>query len=143
MAVELAVLVPVILVAALSAFNLLRYVELCARFDRVALDAVVMQGVSPAGGQDAYALSSAVSQALRDAMGEADCEVTVAVEELSTESGSATLLLAAGTVRYTCTLGVRPWPSSVEVAGVGYRAPALLRHERSLVVDRYRAGVVR
>lgn len=36
----------------------------------------------------------------------------------------------------------RPWPATVSIAGVGYQAPALLSHERPVVVDRYRAGVV-
>ncbi|MCH3942361.1 MAG: pilus assembly protein [Atopobiaceae bacterium] len=47
MTVELAVVVPVVVVMALVVFDLMRFVALCARFDRVSLDAVVSQGISP------------------------------------------------------------------------------------------------
>ena len=53
MCVEMAVLLPVTLVIALAVLNLARYAELCARFDRVALDAVVACGASPSGAGDA------------------------------------------------------------------------------------------
>ena len=51
MVVELAVLVPVVLVVALVGVNLMEFMALCARFDRACLDAVVSHGVSPAGEQ--------------------------------------------------------------------------------------------
>ena len=49
LAVELAVMVPVCIVVALIVFNLCRFIEACATFDRVAMDAVISQGVSPPG----------------------------------------------------------------------------------------------
>lgn len=142
MAVELAVLLPVLLAVALLGANLMRFAELCARFDRVSLDAVLAHGVSPTGPGQGLQGVEEVRSAIEDAMGEGTCEVSVRVDDRSGEGGSAVLDLAAGTVRYVCELGYRPWPASVAIAGVGYRAPALLRHERSIVVDRYRAAVV-
>lgn len=142
MAVEIAVLVPVIVVVSLIALNIAKFVELCARFDRVSVDAVLVQGVSPAGKPGGLGGVETVRDALEDSMGGAQCEVEVRVELVSGEGGGLTFDLSAGTVRYVCGLSYRPWPASVEVAGVGYRLPALLRHERAFVVDRYRAGVV-
>ena len=43
---------------------------------------------------------------------------------------------------YTCTLRYRPWPGSFVIAGVAFRPPVALRHTKTLVVDRFRPGVV-
>lgn len=142
MAVELAVLVPVIVVVALVIWNVMRFSELCARFDRVAADAVVMHGVSPSGASGELLGVAEVRAAIEQAMGEASCEVTVSVEDVSGGEGRALIDLAAGTTRYVCKLGYRPWPGSFSIAGVGATLPELAHHERSVVVDRYRAGVV-
>lgn len=149
MAVEMAVLMPVVLAVALVCVNLLHFAELCARFDRVTLDSVVVQGVSPSGATGDLGRVEAVRSALADAMGDAACEVSVREEPVGVGTGQSgagqsgvALSLAAGSVRYVCELAYHPWPSSFGMAGVGFELPALLRHERSLVVDPYRAGVV-
>lgn len=142
MAVEVAVLLPVLVVVALLAFNVLQFAELCARFDRISLDSVLVGGVSPSGNPGGLAGVDAVEAALREAMGTGPFEVTVRVEDRSGPGGGAVFDLAAGTTRFVCELGYRPWPTTVEVAGARYSLPAVVRHERSIVVDRYRAGVV-
>ena len=142
MAVELAVLVPVIVAVALVVVNVLRFSELCARFDRVASDAVVMHGVSPAGTSGDLSGAEEVRAAIEAAMGDAACEVSVSVEAVSSGEGRALIDVAAGTSRYVCRLGYRPWPSSMSIAGVSASLPALAQHEKSVVVDRYRAAVV-
>ena len=142
-AVEMAVLIPAIVVVALLAFNVMRYAELCARFDRVAPDAVLAHGVSPAGSSGELAGVDAVTEAIREGMGGASCEVEVAVEDLGLSgSGKALLTLAAGTTRFTCTLSYTPWPSSVSIAGAGFQLPELAKHERTIVVDRWKAAIV-
>lgn len=149
MAVELAVLMPVVLATALVCVNLLHFAELCARFDRVSLDDVLTQGVSPPGEAGDLGRVEAVRSALADAMGDAACEVSVREEPAGAGEGSSgggpsgiALSLAAGSVRYVCELAYRPWPTSFGMAGAGFELPVLLRHERCLVVDPYRAGVV-
>lgn len=143
MAVELAVLIPVIVVVALIGVNVSLYAELVARFDRVSPDAVIAHGVSPAGVSSELAGVSEVREAIELAMGDMPCEVSVRAEPLSAAGdGTASFDLAAGTTRYVCELAYRPWPSSVQIAGVGFELPAMARHERSVVVDRYRAAVV-
>ena len=77
MAVEMAVLVPVAIVVALVIYNLCLYVEACATFDRVALDAVVSQGVSPPGEQSTISAASAVESCIRAALSMRTCEVSV------------------------------------------------------------------
>lgn len=142
MAVEIAVLLPVIIVVALVVVNVLHYAELCARFDRLANDAVLIQGVSPAGTSTAARNSAAVQQQLEEAMDAPSCEVEVTAEDLSLSEGGALVNLAAGTTRYTCALVFHPWPTRVSIAGASFSAGASLRHERSLVVDCYRNAII-
>lgn len=143
MAVELAVLMPVIVVVALMVYNLSRFVCLCAVFDRVALDSVVFHGVSPSGTQTEVVAVDAVEREIVRALDASDvCSVEVSAERVGVGGGATTFSLAPGLTRFRCVLSFRPWPSSFVMAGVPYEAPLALRHERSLVVDRYRPGVV-
>ena len=57
-------------------------------------------------------------------------------------SPEATFAISPLLTRYTCTLVYHPWPRLLRMPGVTLEAPLALRHERELVVDRYRPGVV-
>lgn len=143
MTVELAVLVPVVIVVALVVVNLMEFVDACAAFDRLSLDEVIAEGVSPAGEQSMPASVAAVEDALRAALGrETHCDVEVRAERVSAGEGESLLSVAPLLTRYTCTLVFRPWPRELRLPGISYSAPLELRHERTLVIDRYRPGVV-
>lgn len=142
MAVELAVVLPVAIAVGLIVFNLMRFVSVCARFDRVSLDAVVSQGVSPSGEQTELVSIQSVQDCIESALDEEDVTVNVRAEPSGETGSGQTFVIAPNLTRFVCTLEVRPWPSSFSMAGVSWTAPVVLRHERSLVVDRYRPGVV-
>ena len=143
MTVELAVLVPVVIVVALIVANLMEFVDACAAFDRLSLDEVIAEGVSPTGEQGVAASVAAVEEALRVALGrEGSCDVEVRAERVSAGEGESLLSVASLLTRYTCTLVFRPWPRELRLPGITYSAPLELRHERTLVIDRYRPGVV-
>ena len=140
---ELAALMPAVLVVALVSFNLARFVALCATFDRVSLDAVVSQGVAPAGTQTRLVAASEVRDCIEEALDAADvCSVEVSAESVRDSGGRQRLSVSPLLTRFRCSLVFRPWPSSFSIAGFSCQAPFALRHERSLVVDRYRPGVV-
>lgn len=144
MAVEMAVIVPVVIVVALIVYNLCRFVEACATFDRVSMDAVISQGVSPPGEQSVASSTAAVKSCIEEALAMSGCEVSVAVssaEPVSLGTG-LTFPVSPLLATYTCTLRYRPWPGSFVIAGVRFGPPVALTHERKLVVDRYRPGVV-
>lgn len=147
MAVELAVLMPVIIVVAIAVYNLGRFVALCATFDRVAYDAVLSQGIAPAGAQTELTAVGEVQAAIEEALA-ADrlCTVTVRLEGIGPrsgqESGNRGVVLSPFLTKFTCTLRYQPVPSSLAIAGVELGAPPSLVHEREIVVDRYRPGVV-
>lgn len=144
MTVELAVLVPVTIVVALTVYNLARFVEACAAFDRIAADAVISQGVSPAGDAGAPAVGE-VEDAIEDALAMRACTVEVRAQKVGSSAPRGKGLefpVSPLLTRFTCILRYRPWPSSFVIAGSVYRAPVALTHERTIVVDRYRGGVV-
>lgn len=144
MAVELAVVLPVCIVVALVAFNLCRFVEACATFDRVAPDAVIALGVSPAGEQSALSAAGQVRSAIQSALDMSSCEVSVQVFGAPQEVAGSGLGFSVSPLltTFTCTLRYRPWPGSFVMAGVVFSPPVALTHTRTLVVDRFRPGVV-
>lgn len=143
MTVELAVVTPVVIVVALIVFNLMRYVVACAAFDQAALDCVVAHGVAPSGELSERGAVEQVRRALSDALeGYGSCEVDVRAESASSSSQGEIFAISPLLTRYVCTLTYHPWPLSVRMPGITYGAPFALTHERSLIVDRYRPGVV-
>lgn len=143
MTVELAVLTPVVIVIALVALNLMGYVEACAAFDQAAQDAVLAHGVAPSGEQSPERAVEEVADALAEALGrEGRCEVGVRAEGVSEGGRQTSFAVSPLLTRYVCTLTYRPWPRLVRLPGVTFEAPLALRHEREIVVDHYRSGVV-
>lgn len=138
--VEMAVVAPVLIVLALIVYNLMQFACAVARFDRVAPDVVIAQAVSPAG-VSGLETTSQVQETLQQAMG--SYEVLVTVENEADEAAGAELLtFAVAPQTYRCIMTYTPWPTGFSIAGVELGAPALLRHERTVVIDPWRPGVV-
>lgn len=143
MTVELAVLIPPAIVLAIVLYNLMGFIDSCAAFDRLSLDAVVAHGVAPGGTQTSELATGEVEQAIRSALGrEGACEIQVEATLLSDAGQTGEMLISPLLTRYTCTLLYKPWPRSVRMPGITVEIPLALKHERTLVVDRFRSGVV-
>lgn len=145
MTVELAVMLPAMVAIGLIVFNIVKYAEVCAAFDRVALDAAVTHGVSPAGEQSGSNAVKEVEGTIRSAIGSSQCEVEVSASGASAPRGRKEGLafpMSPLLTTYTCRLRFHPWPRRVSIAGVGFSVPLSLTHERSITVDRFRPGVV-
>ena len=145
--VEMAIVVPVLLVLALITYNLMQFLAATARFDRIAPDIVLAHGVSPASedGQAGMAASACeeIDRQLTLAMEGYDGEVDVSYEQGANGRGEDSMLSLVGALRtYRCAFTYEPWPRSFSIAGVSLGAPALLRHERAVIVDPWRPGVV-
>lgn len=140
MTVELAVVLPVAIVVAIAAVNLMLFVESCAVFDRVARDAVLTEGVSPAGEQTDAAAVAGVAANIESALGrERTCRVRVTCARLGGAGPAGTSPLLT---RFRCVLEYRPWPGGLSVSGVSLGAPVVLTHELEVTVDRYRSAIV-
>ena len=148
MAVEMAVVAPVVIAVVVIVFNLGIYLDAVARFDRLAPDVVMALAASP-GSATTQAASQAheVQVALEEALsGCPRVSVRVGVRnawESAAQTGEGVLGMAFAPhlVEYVCTLAYEPWPAVVSVAGLAVGTPAQITHQRSFVVDVYRTGV--
>lgn len=142
--VEMAVVIPVLLVLALIVYNIMLFVAATARFDRIAPDIVAAHAVSPSGESDGSTDDSvgAIESQIEGAMAGYDVEIEVTCTEGGASSGDDLLTLIGGLRTYRCSLHMRPWPSSLSIAGVDLGAPVALAHHRDVTVDPWRPGVV-
>lgn len=142
--VEMAVVVPVLIVLALISYNLMLFMAATARFDRVAPDVVAAHAVAPAGGEGASSAGTVetIAAELERAMDGYEVEVEVErVVEDGTPAGEL-LSLVGGLQTYRCTVRMKPWPSALSIAGVSLGAPFELSHARKVTIDPWRPGVV-
>lgn len=143
MCIELVVLMPIILVVILISYNVGMYCNLCSRFDRCAQEAILVQGVAPAGEQSAQHASEEIQNQLRAAMDTELCDIEVQNDALHADpSRPLSYAISPLLTRYTCTMKYKPWPSSFVCAGVAFSPQAYVEHKKSLVVDRFRAGAL-
>lgn len=127
MAVELAIVAPVILVVLVIVIDMLVFAGECARFDHIAPQRVLAQAASAS--MDEYAGDARVT-AIQAALEEDFAKNGSSVEVSCADAGMALASMAT----YRCTFRFAPWPLSI--AG----APALLEHECSIAVDPYTPG---
>lgn len=129
--VGLVAVLPVAIIVAAIAVNSLLFFSECAKFDRVARNAVRVCAASPAYGQGLDQSIAAIDAMIEEAMGDGvDCQVGA--------SGSG-----AGFTSFTATMSYEPSLFGLglkdEVLGVALPA---LRHEVSLSVDSYKPGML-
>lgn len=144
--VEMAAVVPVLLVLALIVFNLMKFAAATARFDRVAPDIVIAHGISTLGSGDG-GLDDGGTEIIRSelelAMEGHDVEIDVSyADDSDGVDGDAVLSLAGALRTYNCAMRYKPWPSGLSVAGISVGAPAVLEHVRDVTVDPWRPGVL-
>ena len=132
MTIGLAAALPVLLAVALIAANALTFFGQCAVFDRAAHQAVRIHAAAPAYGQGTATTCALVEADIRQALGDANVDVSVACA-------------AAGrdVERYTATLSFSP-----TLFGYGLRSQVFgvqmphLTHTTDYVVDSYKPGVI-
>lgn len=131
MTVELMAVLPVAIVIAAIAVNVLLFFGDCAAFDRCARNAIRTYATSPSYGVQAGQSQASIQEAISSQMS-ADY---LSVEVVREGAGW-------GLVRYTATLDMAP-----NLFGMGLRDSVLgvsmphIRHSTSLVVDTYKPGV--
>ncbi len=127
MVVELAVILPVLLIALVIAIDSLVFASECARFDQLAPQHVIALATSPS--KDGYASdarTAAVQTALETDFSRKGSSVIVTCEDARVPLSSMSV--------YQCVFRFSPWPLSV--AG----APASLEHVCAIAVDPYTPG---
>ncbi len=106
MAVELAVITPVILIVLVIAIDMLVFAGECARFDHIAPQRVLAQAVSaPVDGYAGDARVAAIQSALEGDFTKNGSSVEVGCEDAGVALSSM--------VVYRCTFRFAPWPLSI------------------------------
>lgn len=127
MAVELAVVIPIIMIVMVIVIDMMVFASECARFDQLAPQKVIALASSPGrDGYDASSRASAVQNALAADFGKRGSSVSVSTEDASMPLASMTI--------YHCTFKFAPWPLSVA------DAPATIEHTCSFAIDPYTPG---
>ncbi|NTU89250.1 MAG: hypothetical protein HGA54_04990 [Actinobacteria bacterium] len=147
MAVELAVVMPVLIALVIISVDSMVYLGDCARFDRISGEIVRIHAASPAvSGEGASSCAEAIQADIEDAMNPSmhlSFSVTC-VEKSESNNGSATGpadIVGSFSPRlqeYRCTLNYIPWPFTMGVFGFDL---APLSHNRTYIIDPYRPGV--
>lgn len=129
MAVEIAVIMPVILLVLVIVIDMLVFTGECARFDHIAsqhiLATTTVAGESESSADDQ---ASVIQSALEDEFAHNGSSVLVSCEDAGQ--------LLSSMVVYTCEFRFAPWPLSLS------KAPAFLTHSCSLAVDPYTPGAL-
>ena len=145
MVVELAALIPVMLIAAAISMNLLSYMGDCARFDKVSSQAVRVYGISPSyGDYGKSACTSNIKRAIEtEFAGSENVKVDVSSTDIGSISGSdiadnAGILfsLIPSFRKYTCVMEYKvPF---FEGGAFGIEFPSQM-HTREYVVDVFKS----
>ena len=132
MTVEFVIVFPVLIIVGVIAVNALLFLSDCAAFDRVARDAIRINGTSPAYGQSLEQSIAKIDQTI---------QANLDKEYLSsTVSASGDVL---GHVTYTAELVFSP-----TLFGMGLRSSVFgislpqFHHTASMTVDAYKPGVL-
>ena len=132
MSVEMAVSLPVLFVCLVMAVDVLVYMGECARFDHLAPQEILACATSPARGVSSQADEEGVRAVLAQEFSRYGEQVQVVAEEAG---------LLDGSVTYTCTLSLAPWPLGAAGGEVfGVKVPGALQHSCSFAVDPYVPG---
>ena len=144
MVVEMAVMIPVVIVCIFILVNLGIFINLVARFDRVVPDVVCAKGCVYLSGKSQSQLSEDVKDEIVSAMGELDCIDVEVVATKDTKSDIAPLgfSIAPTLTRYKATLKYYPQPSAFSIGNSHYKPPVYLSHSCEIVVDVFRNGSV-
>jgi Flp pilus assembly protein TadG len=149
MTVELAVFMPVLLAMVAILVNAMSYLEVCARFDRVAAEAVRIQATSPAYGEyDLQLRAGKVKDTISAAFSEySHTAITVtgtagsgsaAPGNTSQKSGGLFAMLTR-TETFRCTLKYQPLGFAGTFFGVRFFE---LEHSNFYTIDPFRPGAV-
>lgn len=129
--VGFAVALPVALAVALVSFNALVFLSECAKFDRLARNAVRICAASPSYGQNAAGCAASIKAMVEDSMGSEGLSCSVSVEE------------ASGLERYEVVLAYEPTLFGMPLNGSVFDLDLLsLKHATSLSIDSYDSGVL-
>lgn len=154
MTVELAVCIPVLLAVMGVAVNLMVFLGDCARFDRLAAEAVRVEAASPGYGRYSTAARVDAVESLLSSCFAQQEHLSIRVQASAGTTGESTRddqgeqqnneLGAAFSLEphhetYACTLSYLPWGFGDSFFGIRFSG---ITHTRSYTIDPFRPGVL-
>lgn len=144
MTVELAIAIPVALAVMGIVVNLMVFLGDCARFDRLAAEAVRINAASPSySSYGTQARAQAVKSLLETSLGDRSyLSVAVSVESILSDDAppaeGVSLPMLPHQERYICVLNYTPWGLGDSFFGISFSG---IEHTRSYVIDPFKPGV--
>ena len=145
MAVEMAVVMPVLLAVVGIAVNLMVYLGDCARFDRVAAEAIRTHAASPGYGEygTVTRAQNVRTQIEKVFVGSDHLSFSVTATDggvaAASDSSGVGFSMLSRQECYTCTMNYRPWGFGDCFFGIRFSG---IPHTRYYVIDPYRPGVL-
>lgn len=139
MAVELAVLLPVVLIISLIAAQAFKFLLLTQDFSIQARAAVFSCACSTS--LDALEIEHLIEQRIREGMEDDACVVRVSASSYESQ-GDAIFSLVAQPVVYHCELSYEPWYPHAAIDDVDGSHPTPFVFALDIIVDPYKSGVV-
>ncbi len=145
LAVEFAVVAPILIALGLIIFDLSHYLYLTGKFDHVCRQTIVSQGVSPEGNETSSEIDARVKRLIENEFkDESRVDITL-TSSLIDSSGAAKnesdLRLIPFLKRYNCTLSYSPIFARASIGTIRLDAPLSLKKSVEVVIDPYRAGI--
>ena len=145
MAVEFALVAPVLIVVGLVLFSLTQYFYLSNKFDHVCRQVIVVEGVSPQGDEGQKDIDARVQNLIAEKFkdNKVDIEVTsVYIDSSGNKRNPSDLRIIPFLKKYTCTMSYHPLFSDISAGFISSRSPFTLNKTCEIIVDPYRGGIL-
>ena len=136
--VELAVIIPIVLVVAIIVWQVMEYLVLCARFDRVTEDIIRVYAIESPTARSSSSLCTDLASRIEEMMDtSAHIRVRVAID---VDAANSIYDLLPTTVTYVCRLEFSPWPGTgrtIDIAGTSTGIIPMFTHTKKLVAGSF------
>ncbi len=145
LAVEFALVAPILVLIGLVIFSLARFIYLANKFDSVCRQVIVVEGVAPVGSEGESDMNERIRFLIAERFDE-ESKVDIEVTSRPYSSGGLGNILHIPQIRplkeYTCTMTYTPLFSDLRLGYASVRSPLEMTKEVKVIVDPYAAGIL-
>ncbi len=145
MAVEFALVAPVLIVVGLVLFSLTQYLFLSNKFDHVCRQVIVVEGISPQGNESREDIDRNVQSLIAEKFQTSKVDISVSSQYVDSKGASRSpsdLRLIPFLKKYTCTMTYHPIFTDISAGHVSTHGPFTLEKTCEVIVDPYRGGIL-
>ncbi len=145
MAVEFALVAPILIITGLILFMLSQYLYLSNKFNHVARQIIVVECVSPLGNETQKEMDGRIQSLIEKQLNQNDIDIEVVSEYIDVKGNvhdREEIHLIPYLKKYTCTMAYHPLFPKGKVAYASINSPFTLNYSCEIVVDPYRSGIL-